>query len=271
MPTGFPFARDAESAGWLRAGARQRRVGGTILLGILAVAALAGAVVAVVDRDLVGTLILALAAVSLGLVAALGVTVARVPSQTTPSPKAGRTDRGDPGLLISYAKAPQYLLVVLLWLVDLALVMMFAVGLAARSVTTAVVALVFGIVVIWISVAFLRSVPCRLVLTPEGIYHRGLGFEHFVPWFAVYEVTATGGGETPMLVVKAHPSSQTRLRRRTWRLGTYETQFLPFLVVRAYWLGGHALYAYETVSRFFHNPVERGLLATARDSDAPTP
>jgi hypothetical protein len=109
---------------------------------------------------------------------------------------------------------------------------------------------------VWFLVAALRRAPGRIVLTVDGVVHRSLRFEHFVPWFAVRDVVAQPG-TTPLLVVKAFPSDGTRARRWTGRLGAYELQFLPFVVARTYWLGARAVPAYPALGFYLRHAERR--------------
>lgn len=105
--------------------------------------------------------------------------------------------------------------------------MLFALAGSTGAVIVAVISAVLAVTLGWIGVVFLRLAPGRLVLTPDGIYHRSLTFEHYVPWFTVYAFSAETG-DTPMLAIKANPSDGTRLRRHTGRLGVFEAAFTSF-------------------------------------------
>ena len=113
----------------------------------------------------------------------------------------------------------------------------------------------------WFLVTMLRHAPGELVLSPVGVAHRMLTGFYSVPWSAVFEVEARRLG-TPVIVVKAYPAPESVLRRHTGRFDTGELRFLPFLVVRTYWLAADA----ETVLRaltFYHaHPELRDELAT---------
>ena len=85
-------------------------------------------------------------------------------------------------------------------------------------------------------------------------------FEHFVPWFAVQQVEAADTDQ-PMVVVKAYPSDGTRLRKHFGR-GGYESQFLPFIAVRALWLRGNSAAAYQALNYYFQHADQRSRLGT---------
>jgi hypothetical protein len=68
-----------------------------------------------------------------------------------------------------------------------------------------------------------------------------------------------------MIVVKAHPSDGTRIRRTTGRLGGgYDAEHLPFVAVRGYWLRGNTMPAYRALDHYFRHPDRRTELATDR-------
>jgi hypothetical protein len=101
--------------------------------------------------------------------------------------------------------------------------------------------------------------PGVVVLTPTGIYHRSLVLEHFVPWEGVVDVLARGG-RTPWITVKAIDTTGTRERRHTGRMGAFESQALPFMIIRAHWLGSNALPAYLALKHNFLHPDQRHTL-----------
>lgn len=249
--------------GWPRNRPTAKIIASTGLVGLFTAAALAGAAVAAASDQPGATVALVLAAGYLGHFVGLGVSLSRRPAQVTPPRIVGRTDLGDPGLEIAYARGPYYWSISVTLLSALALAgiaVIFALAGSPGALVVAVVGAIFAVVLGWLGVVFLRLAPGRLVLTPDGIYHRSLTFEHYVPWFAVYAVSAETG-DTPMLAIKAHPSDGTRLRRYTGRLGAFEAGFIPFIVARTYWLGGHATYAYQTADHYFRHPDLRPELA----------
>lgn len=240
------------------------------LMGLFTVGALAGAGIAATSGQPGPAVLLVLAAVYLGHFVGLGISLSRRPAQVRPPRIVGRTDLGDPGLEIPYARSPYYwaISVTLLSALTLAgIAVIFALAGFLGAIVVTVIAAILAVLLGWIAVVFLRLAPGRLVLTPDGIYHRSLTFEHYVPWFAVYAVSAETG-DTPMLAIKAHPSDGTRLRRHTGRLGAFEATFIPFIVARTYWLGGHAAYAYQVTDHYFRHPDLRPELASSPPSSA---
>ena len=250
--------------GWPRNRPTAKIIASTALMSLFNLGALVGAGVAATSGQPGAAVVLALAAAYLGHFVGLGLSLSRRPAQVTPPRAVGRTELGDPGLEIPYARGPYY------WSISVTLLsafafagitVIFALAGSPGALVVAVISAIFAILLGWIAVVFLRLAPGRLVLTPDGIYHRSLTFEHYVPWFAVYAVSAETG-DTPMLAIKAHPSDGTRLRRYTGRLGAFEATFIPFIVARTYWLGGHATYAYQTTEHYFRHPGLRPELAT---------
>jgi hypothetical protein len=251
--------------GWPRSRPTAKIISSTGLMALFTVGALAGAGIAAASGQAGPAVLLVLAAMYFGLFVGLGISLSRRPAQVQPPRVVGRTDLGDPGLLIPYAHGPYY------WAISVTLVsalglagiaVIFALAGSAGALVVAVISAIFAVVLGWIGIVFIRLAPGRLVLTPDGIYHRSLTFEHYVPWFAVYAVSAETGA-TPMLAIKAHPSDGTRLHRYTGRLGAFEATFIPFIVARTYWLGGHATYAYRTADHYFRHPDLRSELATS--------
>jgi hypothetical protein len=116
-------------------------------------------------------------------------------------------------------------------------------------------------VVAWFLGTVLRLAPGEVRVSAEGVLHRSLTATHFVPWYAVFDVTAEFAG-TPLIVVKAHTSDGTRLRRHTGRLGTAEMQFLPYLVVRVPWLAADPVEVYRTLTFYAAHADRRSDLAT---------
>jgi hypothetical protein len=251
VPDGWPAARRSPSL-----------VLTAVLFGLAAAAAAGGAAWAAASGDAAAAVVLLVGALFAAHLAGLSTSLSRRPRAAAGAGQPGVTERGEPGLAFPYAAEPYYWLVAVLVLTALGLIGIGVVAVAG-SPSGWVFAAVCGLLAIffvWFLVVVLRLAPGRIVLTPEGVFHRSLTFEHFVPWFAVYDVVAEAA-EAPMLVVKAHPSDGTRVRRHTGRLGAYESQFLPFVVARAYWLGGNAVPAYQALAYYFRHPDRRADLA----------
>ncbi|GAB1641484.1 hypothetical protein [Krasilnikovia sp. MM14-A1259] len=69
-----------------------------------------------------------------------------------------------------------------------------------------------------------------------------------------------GKARHPWITVKALPMAGTRQRTYTGRLGG-GAHGLPFMIIRAYWLGVNAVLAYQALKRYFEHPDERPRLA----------
>lgn len=145
-------------------------------------------------------------------------------------------------------------------LVASCLLVFLCVGAAAGSVLGVVMVAVAALLG-WYLVAMLRHAPGGLLLSPDGLAHRGLTSFYSVPWDAVRAVETWRLG-TSALVVKADPSPRSVLRRYTGRFDTGELEFLPFLVVRTYWLAADREAVRRTLAFYLAHPDLRGELAT---------
>lgn len=241
-------------------------VAAVIGLGLMTVAALGGAGWALLSgRSAPGLVLLGVAFV-LGHVCGLGVSTLWTPR-----------GNGSPGKLVTcpvghdhrsvafrYSLWPYYWLTATL-VVTIAVVGVFAVvpatsgGGGPLALAAALAMLILA--VSWFLIVMLWLAPGRVVLCPDGVFHRGLAFTHFVPWFAIYDVAAGWDG-VPMIVVKASPSDGTWLRRYTGGFGTAETRFLPFLVVRNRWLASDPTILLHALRYYHDHPDARVELAS---------
>ncbi len=120
-----------------------------------------------------------------------------------------------------------------------------------------------GLYCLWfvIEMASGRLARGRIVLGPHGIYHRSLTFEHFAPWDTVHMVTAEDVGG-PLIVAKAFPSDDTRVRR-TSRVGKqHEFQLLPYVAVRGRSLAVDPAVLYRALRYYHAHPEARAELTT---------
>jgi hypothetical protein len=243
-----------------RSATRVLSAAGFCLITLISVAVV---ISALATRDIALALIFALGAVLVGHLAGASLSFLRQRRPATDQPVVGVTDQGEQGLAFSYSRWPYYWLSAVLAVVAL-FAATFAVAFAAGGTATgwalAAVAAVSGLFIGWFLVLLLRLAPGRIVLTPTGIFHRSLVLDHFVPWEAVVGVQAREGRD-PWITVEALPADGTRERRHAGRLGAFETQALPFMIVRTYWLGTNALPAYRALKRYFQHPAERSRLA----------
>ncbi|MEU5531033.1 hypothetical protein ABZ744_29290 [Micromonospora chersina] len=141
----------------------------------------------------------------------------------------------------------------------------FAVALGVRggalSRVIAVVPAGAAVLLGWYVVVMVRHAPGGLLLSPAGIAHAGLTSFYSVPWAAVQAIEARTVGTT-VLVVKAEPSPRSVLRRYTGRFDTGDLRYLPFLVVRTYWLAADREAVLAALAFYLAHPELRGELAT---------
>jgi hypothetical protein len=67
--------------------------------------------------------------------------------------------------------------------------------------------------------------------------------------------------------MKAHPAGDSRVRRSMRHFDTGELAYLPFMVVRTYWLGTDPATVYHAVRYYHANPERRHELASSRALD----
>jgi hypothetical protein len=244
-----------------RSAGRVLSVAGFTLLALVAATVVIGDAV---SENVAQALVFAVPALLFAHLAGMAVSIVRHPAPSTQPPTAGVTDQGERGLAFGYSRWAYYWLSAVLVLAVLVSVEL-AVGFAQDGTTVgwvmAGVLAASDLFLGWFLTIMLRLAPGVLVLTPTGIYHRSLALEHFVPWEAVVDVLAREG-RTPWITVKAMPTSGTRERKYTGRLGP-GGEGLPFMIVRTYWLGANAVPAYLALKQYLNHPAERSKLARA--------
>ena len=236
--------------GWPRHPRRSRLVLGVVLFGPIAAGCAALTVLAVIEAEAAVAGAALYGALLFGHLTGLGVSRLRRPRPDGSGPT--RTT-------FAYARGPYYWLLTVTVLVALATAGLASIGASAGGVGGWLLALVTGGAtgyLLWFVVAVLRTGRGRLTLTAAGVHHRGLTFEHFVPWYAVVDVV-TDQEQEPVIAVKAYPAED---HRYVQRLRAYETGFLPFLLVQAYWLGAAAVPAHRALRFWFDHPDRRGEL-----------
>jgi hypothetical protein len=167
------------------------------------------------------------------------------------------------GVSFHYSTWAHYWLTSVLLLTALGLAAVAAVAAATATTGGALAAALLAIValvLLWFLITMLRLAPGRLTLSSAGVEHRSLTHTHFVPWYAVFEISAVWAG-FPLLVAKAAPSEGTWLIRHLGRFGTQD--FLPFLVVRVRWLATDPVVVYNALSFYHAHPDQRAELATS--------
>lgn len=248
-------------AGWPKPSGAPRRVSSIVFFSLFTLLCAVVTVTAIGAGQFDQVAFFGLGVLLFGHLAGMSISFLRSPRPATSQPPTGVTDQGERGLAFPYARLAYY------WLTSvLVLIVIFFVGLAytlAKVGTPVawvivVVAIASALFIVWFLATFLRLAPGSIVVTPSGIYHRSLTFEHFVPWHTVEFVRAREG-RSPWILIKALRASDTRERKYTGFLGA-GAEGLPSMIVRTYWLGANALPAYLTTKHYFENPGERSKL-----------
>jgi hypothetical protein len=207
---------------------------------------------------------LAAGAIFLGHVVGLGTRIWWPRRRSSRTGTLTATPDGAMGVTFSYSAWSYYWLTAVLVMTELvALALTVGAGLSATvvGVVTAVVLGVLVLVVGWVLVTMLRLAPGKIVLSPAGVSHRGLTSTHFIPWSAIVAVLAEWAG-TPIIAVKAFPSTDTRVRRYLGWFGSGEVQFLPLMVIRTAWLATDPTTVCQALSFYRSHPGLRAELAT---------
>lgn len=131
------------------------------------------------------------------------------------------------------------------------------------SVVTVVVLSAAGLYCLWIVIELAGGRLARgwVVLSPQGIHHRSLTFEHFAPWCAVHTVSAEDANG-PLIVAKASPAEHTRVRRTSWAGKQQEFESLPSVAVRGRSLAVDPAMLYYALCYYHSHPEARLELAT---------
>ena len=254
--------RTPTTAGWSGRRLPLSALPGTVFFAVAAPCGLIAAVGGVVERDwvlFVGGAVIALIFGSL-----LGLLVVASSRGSGAAPTLAQSPGGTSGVRFGYSTIAYFwFTTVLVMCVVVGLIVAVATG-TSGSVFGGVVGVVFAgmaVLLAWYLVALLRLAPGELVLSPAGIAHRGLTSLYSVPWSAVQSVEAWRLG-TSVIVVKADPSPESVVRRYTGRFDTGELRFLPFLLVRTYWLAADREAVLSALAFYHAHPELRGELAT---------
>lgn len=203
-------------------------------------------------------------AIVLGHVVGLGTRVWWPRRRSSRTSTLNATSDAPKGVTFTYSAWSYYWVTALLVMTEL-VVLALAVGIALSSTVVGVVlAAILGVlamVVGWSLVTMLRLAPGKLILSSAGVDHRSLTSTHFIPWSAIVGVSAEWLG-TPIIAVKAFPSTDTRVRRYMGRFGSGEVQFLPVMVIRTAWLATDPTTVYHALSFYHAHPDLRAELAT---------
>jgi hypothetical protein len=101
----------------------------------------------------------------------------------------------------------------------------------------------------------------RLVLGPDGIYHRSYTFEHFVPWHTLSSVSADEF-RGPLIVARVYGSREIYRRRTVWAHLQDESGYLPDLMVRGRLLSVDPAIAFYAMRYYHAHPDARAELVT---------
>jgi hypothetical protein len=117
---------------------------------------------------------------------------------------------------------------------------------------------------LWLFIEFASGRIARgfLTLTPNGIYHRSHMFEHYVPWSAVFEVSAVELSVGPFIAVSAFTSQETHVRQTHWIGKTLDFRLLPRVMVRCRSLAVDPVLVYYALEYYFAHPGDRAELLT---------
>jgi hypothetical protein len=235
---------------------------GTVVLGAFTAAAAAAAVWQILQGDVVTALALAGVAAYLGHVFGLalhGVLAGRRRNDAT-----GVTPTAD-GLTFRYAAAPTYWLAATTGLTTVLLVGATILAALQGGVQGYVIAAVLALgaaLLGWFFVVLLRLAPGRVVVSVNGIHHRGLTFTHDVAWHAVRDVVAAWSNG-PLVVIKTMPSSDTVTHNYLGWTRTSSRPLSPFTTVPGTWLAADPAALLRVVAYYLLNPDDRAELATA--------
>ncbi|WP_157740340.1 hypothetical protein [Micromonospora auratinigra] len=224
----------------------------SVLTGLAALAVAA----AVLDRDWAAATWSALVTLFLGGAVGFLLLVGRRGSGAAAAPVAA-PDGSAGAVRFGYSTAAYGWFTLLL---AVCAVFLFATALGA-GVVLGVVLFAGTAVTGWYLLVMLRHAPGGLLLSPAGLAHRGLTSFYWLPWDAVRSVGTEALG-TWALVVRADPSPRSVLRRHAGRFDTGELEYLPFLVIRSYWLAADREVVRQAVDFYLTHPERRGELAT---------
>ncbi len=213
--------------------------------------------------------LLAAGAIIVGHVAALGIFVWRRPRRSGRTATLTTGPDGTTGVRFAYSAWAYYWFTALLALTELGLLAVIVVAAATATIVGAVaagLAAPAALALRGVLGPLVRAAPGEVTLSPAGVYHRSLTFTHFTPWHTVFDVTGGWLG-TPIIMVKAYPSEDTQVRRYTGRFGGQELKFIPFMVVRIYWLATDPATVYHALCFYQAHPDLRPELATPEALD----
>jgi hypothetical protein len=185
------------------------------------------------------------------------------------------TGSSDDGIAIFYSARLQYLLATIMFTTFILMAAHAIGGILEWEISPIMLSLnaihiaLFGALAVF-SLWFLLGIMSgrvagrrpRLVLRPDGVYHRSYTFEHFVPWHTVFEVSAEEF-RGPIIVARAFESKDIRTRRTIWAFMQDEPGYVPDLRVRGHLLAVDPAVAYHALRYYHAHPGARAELLTA--------
>ncbi|GIF07996.1 hypothetical protein [Actinoplanes siamensis] len=231
----------ADPAPWRDHGPSPRPAYAAVGSALLAVLALAAGVWSVALGDLRAALACAVAALILGHLSGLLLTLWVRPHNTGDRMRISGIDDGSPGLTFAYSRRLYYWYASFLTLLTLAQLALIASAppLAAGAALTGA-----GLYVL------LRHAPGRLALTPDGVYHRGMWTEQFVPWTSIRAIVPGEQARIPVIGVPAVAGARVRTRRTLLR-GP------DTMVVQVPWLAADPALVLQAMRWYHANPAHR--------------
>ncbi|GAA4602793.1 hypothetical protein BJY16_004373 [Actinoplanes octamycinicus] len=196
LPRTTPITADPSP--WRDCRPSPRLAQATVGSGVVAVLLLAAAVWSAIAGDAGAALACGIAVLLLGHLFGLLLNLWVRPHNTGDRMRITRIDDGTPGLTFGYSRRLYYWYSAFLTLLTLA-----QAALALRTPPLAVGALLSASALY----VLLRHAPGRLALTPDGVYHRGIRTEQFVPWQSIREVVPDEQARIPVITLPAAPAA----------------------------------------------------------------
>ncbi|KUL42162.1 hypothetical protein [Actinoplanes awajinensis] len=231
----------AEPSPWQDYRPSPRLVHAAVGSGFLAAVVLAAGVWSIVLGDTGAALACGVAVLILGHLSGLLLNLWVRPHHAGDRMRITRIDDGTPGLTFTYSGRLYY------WYAGfLGLVTLTQISLAFRNPALALGATLTGAALFLL----LRHAPGRLALTPDGIYHHGVGTRHFVPWQAVSDILPGEQARIPVIAVPAAAHPETRIRRSVFPAARTLTIQVP-------WLAADPALVLQTLRWYHANPAHR--------------
>ena len=187
----------------------------------------------------------------------------------------GSTPTGEAGLVLPYWRWSSYLLVSVTSVVLSGFTVLTAAAVTAGYLGTgstwpqllaASLSTVVTLGAAWWLVALLRGRVARgrVVLTRQGVYHRGWTSEAFMPWNAIVAVEALDFGQGPVVVAFGSPAGAGWARRTGPSRASVTAHGVSALEIPARWSAVDPALAYYAVRYYHCHPEARGELVSAQ-------